>query len=162
MLMLLLLFFSALLLASLSSFFLSTCPCVRSECPCSPRWSRGSLLVPIAGFEAMFWVEWVGADATGRNKFYGGFCLRAPPSNHGHHLSTFKAYRPLYLPQSSTLLLVGKAGWLASGTRGRLICQLRQFGPPLCGPPYRRPPAESSHGCYERRALFQELSTLIT
>ena len=90
--------FSALLLASLSSFFLSTCPCVRSECPCSPRWSRGSLLVPIAGFEAMFWVEWVGADATGRNKFYGGFCLRAPPSNHGHHLSTFKAYRPLYLP----------------------------------------------------------------
>ena len=61
------------------------------------------------------------------------------------------------ISQSSTLLLVGKAGWLASGTRGRLICQLRQFGPPLCGPPYRRPPAESSHGSYERRALFQEL-----
>ena len=62
-----------------------------------------------------------------------------------------------FISQSSTWLLVGKAGWLASGTRGRLICQLRQFGPPLCGPPYRRPPAESSHGCYERRALFQEL-----
>ena len=62
------------------------------------------------------------------------------------------------ISQSSTLLLVGKAGWLASGTRGRLICQLRQFGPPLCGPPYRRPPAESSHGSYGRRALFQELS----
>ena len=62
-----------------------------------------------------------------------------------------------FVSQSSTWLLVGKAGWLASGTRGRLICQLRQFGPPLCGPPYRRPPAESSHGSYERRALFQEL-----
>jgi len=62
-----------------------------------------------------------------------------------------------FISQSSTLLLVGKAGWLASGTRGRLICQLRQFGPPLCGPPYRRPPAESSHGSYGRRALFQEL-----
>jgi len=58
-----------------------------------------------------------------------------------------------FISQSSTWLLVGKAGWL-----GRLICQLRQFGPPLCGPPYRRPPAESSHGSYERRALFQELS----
>jgi len=98
--MLLLLFFSALLLASLSSFFLSTCPCVRSECPCSPRWSRGSLLLP-----GWFRGDVLGRmgrrrcrDATGRNKFYGGFCLRAPPSNHGHHLSTFKAYRPLYLP----------------------------------------------------------------
>jgi len=60
-----------------------------------------------------------------------------------------------FVSQSSTWLLVGKAGWLASGTRGRLICQLRQFKPPLCGPPYRRPPAESSHGCYGRRALFQ-------
>jgi len=62
-----------------------------------------------------------------------------------------------FVSQSSTWLLVGKAGWLASGTRGRLICQLRQFGPPLCGPPYRRPPAESSHGSHGRRALFQEL-----
>ena len=41
-----------------------------------------------------------------------------------------------FVSQSSTWLLVGKAGWLASGTRGRLICHLRQFGPPLCGPPY--------------------------
>ena len=56
--------------------------------------------------------------------------------------------------QSSTWLLVGKAGWLASGTRGRLICHLRQFGPPLCGPAYRRPPAESSHGSYERSSGF--------
>jgi len=68
-----------------------------------------------------------------------------------------------FISQSSTWLLVGKAGWLASGTRGRLICQLRLFGPPLCGPPYRRPPAESSHGSYERRSLFQEiLNTNIT
>ena len=31
---------------------------------------------------------------------------------------------------------------------------LRQFGPPLCGPAYRRPPAESSHGSYERSSGF--------
>ena len=30
-----------------------------------------------------------------------------------------------FVSQSSTWLLVGKAGWLASGTRGTLICQLR-------------------------------------
>ena len=29
--------------------------------------------------------------------------------------------------------------------------------PSVCGPSYHRPPAESSHGSYERRALFQEL-----
>ena len=83
----------------------------------------------------------------------------SPPNSNGLLLSTFQARTnpPLTRALASTWLLVGKAGWLASGTRGRLICQLRQFGPPLCGPPYRRPPAESSHGCYERRALFQEL-----
>ena len=161
MLMLLLLFFSALLLASLSAFlfFWSTCPCVRSECPCSPRWSRGSLLVPIAGFEAMFWVEWVGADAAmrlvGISSMEGFACAHLRPIT----AITFPRSRRTgrFISQSSTWLLVGKAGWLASGTRGRLICQLRQFGPPLCGPPYRRPPAESSHGCYGRRTRFQEL-----
>jgi len=82
------------------------------------------------------------------------------PNSHVHCLSA-RGIEERFVSQSSIWLLVGKAGWLASGTRGRLICQLRQFGPPLCGPPYRRPPAESSHGCYERRALFQELSGAI-
>ena len=68
MLMLLLLFFSALLLASLSSFFLgTTCPRVRSECP-ALRVGLAALSYSLAGFEAMFCVEWVGADATGRNE----------------------------------------------------------------------------------------------
>ena len=71
------------------------------------------------------------------------------PNSHVHCLSA-RGIEERFVSQSSTWLLVGKAGWLASGTRGRLICQLRQFGPPLCGPPYRRPPAESSHGSYER------------
>jgi len=151
--MLLLLFFRHLLASLTSCFSPSKCPRI----PHALRVGLAALSCSLAGFEAVFWVDWVGAEATGRNKSYGGFCLRAPPSNHCHHLSTFKAYRQLYLAQSSTWLLVGKAGWLASGTRGRLICQLRQFGPLLCGPPYRRPTAESSHGCYGRRALFQEL-----
>ena len=42
-----------------------------------------------------------------------------------------------------------------------VFCRLCQFGPPLYGPPYRRPPAESSHGLYERRALLQELCVLL-
>ena len=45
MLMLLLLFFSALLLASLSSFF-GYVPSRSFRMSCSPRWSRGSLLLP--------------------------------------------------------------------------------------------------------------------
>merc|ERR1712070_163863 len=97
MLMRLLLLFSALLLASLSSFFLVTRPRVRSECP-ALRVGLAALSCSLAGFEAMFWVEWVGADATGRNNSRGGFCLRAPLSNHGHLLCTIEGHRPLYLP----------------------------------------------------------------
>ena len=73
MLMLLLLFFSALLLASLSSFF-GYVPS-RSFSLCSPLsglrvgLAALSCTQTLAGFEAMFWVEWVGADATGRNEF---------------------------------------------------------------------------------------------
>ena len=160
MLMLMLLFFSALLLASLSSFFGGTaCSCVRSECP-ALRFGLAALSCSLAGFEAMFWVEWVGADAAmrlvGISSMEGFACAHLRPIT----AITFPRSRRTgrFISQASTWLLVGKAGWLASGTRGRLICQLRQFGPPLYGPPYRRPPAEfSSHGSYGRRALFQEL-----
>jgi len=124
---------------------------------CSPGWSRGSLLLP----------GWFRGDVLcrmGRRRcdrsvccsFEGFACAHLCPIT--AISSPHSGIAGRFISQSSTLLLVGKAGWLASGTRGRLICQLRQFGPPLCGPPYRRPPAESSHGCYERRALFQELS----
>ena len=82
------------------------------------------------------------------------------PNSHVHCLSA-RGIEERFVSQSSIWLLVGKAGWLASGTRGRLICQLRQFGPPLCGPSYRRPPAESSHGSYERSSGFlQKLGIL--
>ena len=57
------------------------------------------------------------------------------PNSHVHCLSA-RGIEERFVSQSSIWLLVGKAGWLASGTRGRLICHLRQFGPPLCGPPY--------------------------
>jgi len=157
MLMLLLLFFSALILASLSSFF-GYVPSRSFSLSCSPCWSRSSLLLPgwfrgdvlgRMGRRRCDWSEWVLLRVLlARTSVH--------VSNHGHLLCTVEDCRPLYksfISQSSTWLLVGKAGWLASGTRGRLICHLRQFGPPLCGPPYRRPPAESSHGSYgyERR-----------
>ena len=98
MLMLLLLFFSALLLASLRSFFFCPRALAFVQNVLALRVGLAALSWSLAGFEAIFWVEWVGADATGRNNLCGGFCLRAPPSNHSHHLSTFKAYRLLYLP----------------------------------------------------------------
>ena len=123
---------------------------------CSPRWSRGSLLLP-----SWFRGDVLGRmgrrrcrDATGRNKFYGGFCLRAPPSNHGHLLRTVEGYRPLYLPVVN----------LAPRWEGRMVGVRNErqthLPTPLVWtaplrPPYRRPPAESSHGCYGRRAFFR-------
>ena len=76
------------------------------------------------------------------------------PNSHVRCLSA-RGIEERFVSQWSTWLLVGKAGWLASGTRGRLICHLRKFGPPLCGLPYRRPPAASSHGSYERTEEFR-------
>jgi len=150
LMLLMLLFFSALLLlASLSSFFwgvralafvqhvllsvlvsrLSPAPWLVSR-RCSV--SNGSAPMRLVGMSSL----------------EGFACAHLCPIT---AISSRSAGR--FISQSSTWLLVGKAGWLASGTRGRLICHLRQFGPPLCGPPYRRPPAESSHGSYgyERR-----------
>ena len=159
--MLLLLFFRSLVrLASLSSLF----SLFGHVSPCSARWPvlrrvvlRRSACSPF-GLAALFCVAWVGADASVSIMFFREFCIRASQSPRPLPLHV-RGIEERFVSQSSTWLLVGKAGWLASGTRGRLICQLRQFGPPLCGPPYRRPPAESSHGSYERRALFRN-STL--
>ena len=97
--MLLLFFFSALLLASLSSFF-GYVPS-RSFCmSCSPRWSRGSLLSPAPWLVSRRCSESNGSAPMRLVgiSFCGGFCLRAPPSNHGHLPSTFGDCRPLYLP----------------------------------------------------------------
>ena len=156
--MLLLLFFRSLIhLASLCSlfFFFGHVP------PCS-AWPvlRGGLaalyLVSLSrssqfGRAALFCVTWVSADASVNSRsFQRESCIPVPTST----ASPLRGIEERFVSQSSTWLLVGKAGWLASGTRGRLICQLRQFGPPLYGPPYRRPPAESSHGSYERSSGF--------
>jgi len=129
-------------LASLSSFFLGTCPRVRSACP-ALRVGLAALSCSLAGFEAMFCVTWVGADVrlVGMSSYEGFACAHLCPIT---AISSPRSRLQAALsPSRSTWLLVGKAGWLASGTRGRLICQLRQF--------------RSSHGSYERRALFQEL-----
>jgi len=155
--MLLLLFFSALLLlASLSSFFfLGTCPRI-PHVLLSVLVSR---LSPAPGLVSRRCSVSNGSAPmrlVGVSSYEGFACAHLCPIT--AISSPLSRIAGRFISQSSTWLLVGKAGWLASGTRGRLICQLRQFGPPLCGPPYRRPPAESSHGCYGRRALFQELS----
>ena len=109
----------------------------------------------------MFWVEWVGADATGRNNSRGGFCLRAPPSNHGHLLSTIEGYRPLYLP-----VVTLAPRWEGGMVGVRNERQTHLPSPPVWTAPlrsslYRRPPAESSHGSYERSSGFlQKLGIL--
>ena len=119
----------------------STPWCLAALCLVSqlPVWTRGALLRRLGHRRCECEFDSVPAEVL-------------HPNSHVHCLSA-RGIEERIVSQSSTWLLVGKAGWLASGTRGRLICQLRQFGPPLCGPPYRRPPAESSHGSYgyERR-----------
>jgi hypothetical protein len=49
-----------------------------------------------------------------------------------------------------------EGGMVGVRNERKIICQLRQFGPPLYGPPDRRPPADSSHGSYERRNILQD------
>ena len=83
------------------------------------------------------------------------------PNSHVHCLSA-RGIEERIVSQSSTWLLVGKAGWLASGTRGRLICHLRQFGPPLCGPPHRQPSPRTPRmlGLVRGKNPFQDFSLL--
>ena len=83
-------------------FFLSTCPCVRPACA-ALRVGLAVVSCSLAGFEAMFNVLCRIGRRRCAMRLVGissveGFACGAPPSNHGHHLSTFKAYRPLYLP----------------------------------------------------------------
>ena len=130
---------------------MSTCPCVRSACP-ALRVGLAALSCSLAGLRRCSESNGSAPMRLVGISFVEGFaCAHLRPITAISSPQSRGTGR--FISQSSTLLLVGKAGWLASGTRGRLICQLRQFGPPLCGPPYRRPPAESSHGSYgyERR-----------
>ena len=140
MLMLLLLFFSSLLLSSLSPLFFLLRALAFVPSVLALRVGLAALSWSLAGFEAMFWVEWVGADATGRNSLCGGFCLRAPPSNHGHHLSTFKAYRSASSPSRIDLAPRGEDEMVAyveetessasSTSSGRHSAVLPIVGPP--------------------------------
>ena len=155
--MLLLLFFCPYLLASLCSLFPFWARAVVFSMASTQWWSCGALPDLVA--PRLVSRRYSASPGSApmrvcRKCSFGSFASQSPRPL-PLHVRGIEAER--FVSQSSTCLLVGKAGWLASGTRGRLICQLRQFGPPLCGPPYRRPPAESSHGSYERRALFQEL-----
>jgi len=105
---------------------------------CSPCWSRGSLLLP----------GWFRGDVLcrmGRRRcdrsvwcsFEGFACahfcpIKAISSPHSRGLQA--ALSPSHWPCSSW---GERDGCICRG--GRLICQLRQLGPPLCGPPHRLP-----------------------
>ena len=133
--MFLLLFFSAfLLLASLSYFFPLG---IRALAFCSPCWSRGSLLLP----------GWFRGDVLcriGRRR-----CDRSVwCSFEGFACAHLVQSRPFPLHCRGLQAAVSPSHWPCSSwgerdgcicTGGRLICQLRQLGPPLCGPPHRQP-----------------------
>jgi len=121
--MLLLLFFRSLCnsfsLPVFSFFFFGHVP------PCS-AWPvlRGGLaalcLVSLSrssqfGRAALFCVTWVSADASVNSRsFQRESCIPVPTST----ASPLRGVEERFVSQSSTWLLVGKAGWLASGTRG--------------------------------------------
>jgi len=153
--MLLLLFFSALLLlASMSSFFPLGYVPSRSSCP-ALRVGLAALSWSLAGFEAMFCVAWVGADATGRCDVLLRVLLARtsvqsrPFPLHCRGLQA--ALSPSHWPCSSW---GERDGCICTG--GRLICQLRQLGPPLCGPPHRPPsPRTPRIGLVKGKTLFK-------
>ena len=63
-----------------------------------------------------------------------------------------------FISQSLTLLLVGRAGWMHLQRR-QTLCQLRQLGPPLCGPPHRPPSAMTPRmGLVKGKTLFKVFS----
>jgi hypothetical protein len=130
----LLLFFRSLIhLASLCSlfFFFGHVP------PCS-AWPvlRGGLaalyLVSLSrssqfGRAALFCVTWVSADASVNSRsFQRESCIPVPTST----ASPLRGIEERFVSQSSTWLLVGKAGWLASGMRGRLSAISASFDRP--------------------------------
>ena len=98
MLMLLLLFFSALLFfASLSSFFPWYVPS-RSACPALRVAGLAALSCSLAGFEAMVCVAWVGADATGRCVVLLRVLLARTSVQSRPFPLHGRGCRPLYLP----------------------------------------------------------------
>ena len=95
-------------------------------------WSRSSRF----GRAALFCVAWICADAR---------VIQVIPGEVLHSLNPRPS--PLHSPgvQAASVLPViglaprGEDGMVASVEETEYICQLHQLGPPLCGPPHRRP-----------------------
>ena len=153
--MLLLLFFSALLLlASLCSLlsFLGTCRRVQhgQHSVLVSRLSACSLF----GFEALLCVAWDGADAIGRYNVLWGSCLRAPQFPRPLLLH-FRGIEARFISQSLTLLLVGRAGWLHLQRRQNHLPAPPARTAPLRSSPSSALPEDSSHGSRGRKTSFQ-------
>ena len=88
------------------------------------------------GRAALFCVAWVCADASViRSCSTGGLALPYPrPSSLHFRDVQVRFSAPGHWPCSSWR---GRDGSICRGDR--VICQLHQLGPPLCGPPHRRP-----------------------
>ena len=156
MLMLLLLFFSALLfLASLSSFFPWYVPS-RSACPALRVAGLAALSCSLAGFEAMVCVAWVGADATGRcDVLLRVLLARTSAQSRPFPLHTVEDCRPLYLPVIDLAPRVGRAGWMHLQRRQTHLPAPPARTAPLRSSPSSALPDDSSHGSRQRKTPFQ-------
>ena len=108
----------------------------------TPCWSRGALPAPCLVSRRCSVSHGSAPLRLVDVMFFWGSCLRAPQFPRPLPLH-FRGIEARFISQSLTLLLVGRAGWLLINgcicRGGRIICQLRQLGPPLCGPPHRQP-----------------------
>ena len=153
--MLLLLFFSALLLlASLSSFFSLG---IRALAFCSPCWSRGSLLLP----------GWFRGDVLcrmGRRRcdrsvccsFEGFACAHLCPITAIPSRLALSRIVGRFISQSLTLLLVGRAGWMHLQRRQTHLPAPPARTAPLRSSPTSALPEDSSHRSRERKNPFQD------
>jgi len=117
-------------------------------------WSRSSRF----GRAALFCVAWICADARViRSCSMGGLALPYPrPSSLHFRDVQVRFSAPGHWPCSSW---GGRDGSICRGDR--IICQLHQLGPPLCGSPHRRPsPRAPRSGLVGCGVLPEELSSI--
>ena len=112
-------------------------------------WSRNSLFGPTA----LFCGARVSADAS--VNWHRVLARVLHLSSHVHCFSA-RSIEERFISQSSTLLLVGRAGWLHMQRRQNHLPAPPARTAPLRFSPHRLPPADSSHESYERRNIFQD------
>ena len=105
------------------------------------------------GRAALFCVAWVCADARVIQVIPGEVLHSLNPRPSSLHF--FAMYRPLQYPGHwPCSSWGGRDGSICRGDR--VICQLHHLGPPLCGPPHRRPsPRAPRAGLSRGKILFR-------